>query len=89
MTTLGIVLLAIGVALHVGSTVLMKLYLDRRAPGLLDEDAAAGPGPDGRYGWERTAGTGVVPRWVSALGLLSIPIGLLGVIILVLGLMRG
>jgi hypothetical protein len=52
----------------------MMIYLiNRHVPEILDEDIARGlPGKDGDYRWEKTAGTGIVPRWLSLIGLLSL-----------------
>ena len=56
--------------LYVSGVLLMKYYLEKNAPGVLDLDAAYGkPMRDGEYLWEKTAGTGVVPKWVSWIGM--------------------
>jgi len=36
------------------------------------------------YDWMNTAGTGVVPKWVSQIGLLAIPLFLIGIVVLVI-----
>lgn len=58
----GVVLCIAGVSLYVGNVVLIRYYVIKRAPELANEGL-----------WEVTAGTGVVPKWVSFLGLLAIP----------------
>ncbi len=89
MTALGIGLIVTAVILYVGNALLIKWFIDRRAPGLLDADLALPTPRDGEpYLWERTAGTGIVPRWVSILGLASILLGLAGLIILVIDLLN-
>lgn len=85
MTAIGIVLIVVALILYVGNVLLIKWFIERRAPGLLDIDLALPKPRDGEpYLWERTAGTGIVPRWVSVLGLASIPLGLAGLIVLVI-----
>jgi len=73
MTALGGGLLGLAVICYVGNALLIQRFLDRRAPGLLERDAA-GPKPrkGEQYLWEQTAGTGLVPKWVSVIGLLGI-----------------
>lgn len=44
------------------------------------------PGKDEKYLWEKTAGTGAVPKWVSIIGLLVYPILLIGVILIIISL---
>lgn len=86
MTEWGIGLLALGLALYFGNVFLIKWFLDRRAPGMLDLDAKLGKPPPGEsYLWERTAGTGLVPGWVSFIGLMSIPAVLAGLVLIVIG----
>jgi|SRR6185295_10708951 len=58
----GAVLCFAGVVLYFGNVFLIRSYITKRAPALADNET-----------WEITAGTGIVPRWVSFLGLLCIP----------------
>jgi hypothetical protein len=63
-----LVVAEIGTVLYVASGLLTGLYIRRRAPEL-DSSEEVVPGIQM---WELTAGLGVVPRWVSSIGLLSI-----------------
>lgn len=58
----GVVLCFAGVVLYLGNAFLIRSYITKRAPEFADDE-----------NWEITAGTGIVPRWVSFLGLLCIP----------------
>lgn len=57
-----------GAVLYVVNSVLISWYIERRAPDLASHDDVG----FGLEAWELTAGTGVVPRWVSWLGLLGL-----------------
>jgi len=58
----GVVLCVAGVGLYLGNVLLIRSYIIKRAPGFANDRM-----------WEMTAGTGIVPKWVSFLGLLAIP----------------
>jgi hypothetical protein len=58
----GVVLCAMGAGLYLGNALLIRSYIIRRAPEFANDEM-----------WELTAGLGIVPRWVSFLGLLAIP----------------
>ncbi len=58
----GVVLCAVGVGLYLGNVLLIRFYIIKRSPELANDEI-----------WEMTAGTGIVPKWVSFLGLLAIP----------------
>lgn len=73
-------LLLFAVGSYFGCALLMKYYMNRRAPGLLEMDEVF---PDGEHAWEKTAGTGIVPKWVSFIGLASYAF-ILGVLLLLL-----
>ncbi|MFL6844223.1 MAG: hypothetical protein ACJ8ER_05005 [Allosphingosinicella sp.] len=62
--------LCAGMALvtYVVSSVLMGSYIERRTPELASSREVA----PGVQAWETTAGTGIVPKWVSWMGLLAI-----------------
>ena len=60
----------LGVALYVISGVLVPRYILKRAPRAFHRAET----------WELTAGTGVVPTWVSLLGLLALAAALAAVI---------
>ena len=57
-----------GFILYVVNSLLIGWYIKRRASDLAS-NADVG---SGMQAWELTAGTGVVPKWVSWLGLLSL-----------------
>lgn len=77
----GFVLLGLGILGYVGSSLLTARYLERSVPGILERSQRLGDGPDGRRLWELTAGTGIVPKWVSLLGLLGALSFLLGLVL--------
>ena len=56
------------VILYIVSVLLMGAYIERRAPEYASREEIV----PGLQAWELTAGTGVVPKWVSTLALLGI-----------------
>lgn len=59
------VLTVLAILLYVLNSVLIKRYISRRAPAFAStEDVEPGV-----QAWELTAGAGIVPRWVSGIGL--------------------
>jgi hypothetical protein len=50
------------------NVVLIRAYVDRNAPGIALIDRVV---PDANA-WETTAGRGIVPKWVSLIGLMSL-----------------
>jgi hypothetical protein len=67
----------IGLAIYLANIALIRLFILRRAPSTLTDDT-----------WERTAGKGIVPRWVSVLGLVGmgfVPSGLIVALLLFFG----
>jgi len=59
-------LLILGVLLYLSNIYLIRHFIKKKAPGILELDAAYGkPMKDGEYLWEKTADTGIVPKWVS------------------------
>lgn len=60
----------VGAALYVGNMALIYVYLRQRAPSTLADDS-----------WENTAGKGIVPPWVSVLGLVGTGLILSGLIV--------
>lgn len=59
----------VGLAAYFINVALIQFFISRRAPSTLVNDT-----------WEQTAGLGVVPKWVSVLGLVGmgfIPSGLI------------
>jgi hypothetical protein len=63
----------IGLAMYVGNMTLVYVYIKHRAPSTLVDDT-----------WADTAGKGIVPQWVSALGLIGTGLILSGLIVAVL-----
>jgi hypothetical protein len=87
--TIGIILLVTGVVLCVLNILLIRHYTARFLPELLKIDTIMPPPAKGQeYMWEKTAGMGVVPKWVSVLGLLAIPIFGIGITWLLIALVR-
>lgn len=81
--TLGTSLLLLGIAFYFISTGLTIRYIKRKVPGLLEADLAAPkPRRGEKYLWEHTARTGIVPKWVSLLGLLAWPISIIGLLVI-------
>ena len=81
---IGIILIISAAACYISNVLLIKYYLDKNAPGIRDVDSAL-PKPDvgEEYIWEKTAGIGIVPKWVSFIGLLAIPLLIIGIIVLI------
>jgi hypothetical protein len=65
--------IGIGLAMYVGNMTLVYVYIKHRAPSTLVDDT-----------WADTAGKGIVPQWVSALGLIGTGLILSGLIVAVL-----
>jgi len=63
-----VVLPVLGVLFYVLNCLLIRYYIQQRAP----EFASDQPVADGVQKWELTAGLGIVPKWVSFIGLLAI-----------------
>lgn len=67
-----IFLIILGLLLYFVNIFLIMHIINKKAPGILELDAAYGkPMKDGEYLWEKTAGTGLVPKWVSMIGIAS------------------
>jgi hypothetical protein len=83
----GGILITTGLVCYIVNIFFLRYYLDKNAPGLLKTDAILPPPKKNEeYLWEKTAGTGMVPRWVSLIGVLSIPLLVIGVIVVLIGL---
>ncbi len=77
----GIFLFFLGIILYVINVRLITHFIDSKMPGLLDIDYMLPPPPKGEeYLWEKTAGTGIVPKWVSWIGLCALACGV-GIIV--------
>lgn len=85
---LGIVLTAAAIMCYFTNIYLIRRYIERSAPGLFELDASLPkPARAEKYLWERTARTGIVPKWVSFIGLLAVALFLAGTgVLLVAGL---
>lgn len=65
-----IFLVSLGAALYVLNVVLIRFYIEKNVPGLLEIDTVLPTPAKGQdYLWEMTAGTGTVPKWVSWVGI--------------------
>lgn len=69
----GALLLAcLSALLYFVNSYLTMRFIKKNAPGVLEIDILLGKPPKGgEYLWEKTAGTGVVPKWVSFIGIFS------------------
>lgn len=64
------VLVSFAVILYGLNIVLIRHFIKKHEPGLLEVDAVLPPPEKGQnYFWEMTAGTGIVPKWVSWVGM--------------------
>lgn len=61
-------LIGLAAVLYVVNVTLIQYYIKKRAPDFASGEEVV----PGVQTWELTAGLGVVPRWVSVLGLLSV-----------------
>ena len=67
----------VGLAVYLANIALIRFFILSRAPSTLTDDT-----------WEQTAGKGIVPKWVSVLGLVGmgfVPSGLIVALLLFLG----
>jgi hypothetical protein len=70
----------VGLLLYFINIFLIRWFIIRRSPEMADE-----------LNWESTAGKGIVPKWVSEIGLLGIafvPSGLVVALLLVLDIVQ-
>lgn len=61
-------LVALGIVLYVANALLMHHFIKKRAPDFASDEEDG----TGVLAWELTAGRGVVPKWVSLLGLVGV-----------------
>ena len=83
--TLGFILIVVGIFLYIFNVVLIRSFLKKGVPEILDDKSKD---YHGNYLWEHTAGTGVVPKWVSLIGLFAIPIFILGLILIIISFFK-
>ena len=63
-------LAGLAVLLYLSSVYLTRHFIYKKVPGLLELDLAYGkPMKDAEYLWEKTADTGIIPKWVSWIGI--------------------
>jgi len=56
----------LGISLYFLNVFFIRYFINKKAPGILELDELYGkPMKDGEYLWEKTAGTGTIPKWVS------------------------
>ncbi|GAG04049.1 unnamed protein product, partial [marine sediment metagenome] len=62
MAIYGLILIIIGLVFYISNILLIRHYIDKEVPGLLDIDLNLPP-PNSKqeYLWEKTAGAGIVP----------------------------
>lgn len=63
-----VLVIAVGVILYLVNNFLIVGFIRRRAPEFASSEEAL----PGVQKWELTAGTGIVPKWVSFFGIVSI-----------------
>ena len=66
--TFHVLVIAVGVILYLVNNFLIVRFIRKRAPEFASSEEAV----PGVQKWELTAGTGVVPKWVSFIGIVSI-----------------
>ena len=67
----------VGIILYFLNIFLIRAYIGEKAPDTLDNGS-----------WELTAGTGIVPKWVSVIGLIGMGFILAGLIVVLLLLLK-
>jgi negative regulator of sigma E activity len=77
-------LLVIAAVLYVTNVLLVKYYIERRAPWAASHEGVF----PGIQMWELTAGLGVVPKWISLIGTLAITAVITAVVPWVIALFR-
>ena len=79
-----LMMLGLAVLLYVTNVFLIKYFIRKRTPELATDEEVL----PGVQAWEITAGLGVVPKWVSFLGLLSISAVVTAVVPWIIALFR-
>jgi len=86
---IGITSVLIGLLFYFLNVLLIRFFINKKIPGLIEVDMnLPEPRRSEEYLWEKTSGAGVVPKWVSLVGLLSYPIIFVGVILLFFSLIK-
>lgn len=86
---IGIILVVLAIICYLANIFLIRYYIEKKIPGIIDADLSLPkPAKDEEYLWEKTAGSGTVPKWVSVIGILAIPLSILGVIFIILSLLK-
>lgn len=67
-----ILLVALALVLYLANSLLIGYYITARAPEMATKEPCGIPGLEDVQTWELTAGLGIVPKWVSFIGLLSV-----------------
>lgn len=70
-------LLVVAIALYLLSITLIQYFIKKKAPGSANDQM-----------WELTAGLGVVPKWVSSLGLYSVSAAIAAVLPWVVAILK-
>jgi hypothetical protein len=78
-----LIVIFFGIFLYFVNIFLIKYFISKKMPEVLKIDRILPPPKGKEYLWEKTAGIGIVPKWVSAIGLLAIPLFALGVVALI------
>jgi len=81
----GIILVVFAIICYFTNIFLIRYYIEKKIPGLIDADLSLPkPVKDEEYLWEKTARRGTVPKWVSLIGIVAIPLSILGVVFIIL-----
>ncbi len=67
---IAVILIIAGIMGYVLNVLLIAYFINKTRPGYWAEDET--PDKNGTYEWEHTAGTGIVPKWVSLIGLIAV-----------------
>lgn len=78
----GLLFVGLGILAYLAPSLLTGWFIERAAPGLLDLSRQLPPDADGELLWEKTAGQGIVPKWVSLVGMTSLPLLLWGLVLI-------
>jgi len=89
MIIVGVILIILAVLFYIMNISLINYFINKEIPGLIDVDSSLPEADkDEEYLWERTAGTGIVPKWVSVIGLAVYPVLLVGIVLVVVAIIR-